>query len=89
MSTSQARAARGTDASNSIFFLVSQLIAVNLPELGSFQRLKHIDLARGTLRGASGKFFHAVGDNLRQLHYLLAQFSMFRNVALNTVAIGL
>ena len=52
MSTSQARAARGTDASNSIFFLVSQLIAVNLPELGSFQRLKHIDLARGTLRAA-------------------------------------
>ena len=42
MSTSQARAARGTDASNSIFFLVSQLIAVNLPKLGSFQRLKHI-----------------------------------------------
>src|SRR6266480_5139946 len=44
---------------------------------------------RGTLRGASGKLFHAIGDNLRQLHYLLAQFSAFRNVALNTVAISL
>jgi hypothetical protein len=44
---------------------------------------------RGTLRGASGKFFHAIGDNLRQLHYLLTQFSVFRNVTLNTVAIGL
>ena len=44
---------------------------------------------RGTLRGASGKFFHAVEDNLRQLHYLLTQFSVFRNIALNTVAIGL
>jgi len=35
------------------------------------------------------EFFHAVGDNLSQLHYLLAQFGVFRNVALNPVAIGL
>jgi hypothetical protein len=33
--------------------------------------------------------FHAVGDNLRQLHYLLAQFGVLRNVALNPIAIGL
>jgi len=38
---------------------------------------------------APGEFFHAVGDNLRQLHYLLTQFSVFRNVALNTIAISL
>ena len=38
---------------------------------------------------ASGKFSHAVRDNFRQLHYLLAQFGVFRNVALNAVAIGL
>src|SRR5690349_17785457 len=43
----------------------------------------------GTLRGAFRKFFHAVEDNLRQLNYLLTQFSVFRNIALNTVAIGL
>jgi hypothetical protein len=41
------------------------------------------------LSGASGKFSHAVRDNFRQLHYLLAQFGVFRNVALNAVAIGL
>ena len=46
-------------------------------------------LPYGTLRGASGKFFHAVEDNLRQLNYLLTQFGVFRNIALNTVAIGL
>jgi hypothetical protein len=44
---------------------------------------------RGTLRGAPAKCFHAVENNLRQLHYLLTQFSVFRNIALNTVAIGL
>ena len=43
----------------------------------------------GTLRGAFRKFFHAFEDNLRQLNYLLTQFSVFRNIALNTVAIGL
>jgi hypothetical protein len=31
---------------------------------------------------------HAVGDN-SQLHHLLAQFGVFRNVALNALAIGL
>jgi hypothetical protein len=31
-------------------------------------------LALCTLPGASGEVFHAIGDNLRQLHYLLAQF---------------
>ena len=41
------------------------------------------------LSGASGEFVYAVGDNLRQLHYLLAQFGVFLNVALNTIAIGL
>jgi hypothetical protein len=41
------------------------------------------------LSGASGEFLYAVGDNLRQLHYLLAQFGVFLNVALNTIAIGL
>jgi hypothetical protein len=46
-------------------------------------------LPYGTLRGAFGKFFHAVEDNLRQLNYLLTQFGVFRNIALNTVAIGL
>jgi hypothetical protein len=35
------------------------------------------------------EFFHTVGDNLRQLHHLLAQFSVFRDVALNAIAIGL
>jgi hypothetical protein len=41
------------------------------------------------LSGASGEFLYAVGDNLRQLHYLLAQFGVFLNVALNTIAVGL
>jgi hypothetical protein len=43
----------------------------------------------GTLRGTAGEVFHAVGDNIRQLHYLLAQSGVLRNVALNAVAIGL
>jgi len=44
---------------------------------------------RGTRRGASGKFFQAVRDNLRQLDDLLRQFSVIGNIALNTVPIGL
>ncbi len=35
------------------------------------------------------EFFHAVGNNRSQLHDLLAQFSILRNVALNAIAIGL
>ena len=35
------------------------------------------------------EFFHAVGDNRSQLHHLLAQFRVFRNVAFNAIAIGL
>ena len=35
------------------------------------------------------EFFHTVGDNRSQLHHLLAQFGVFRNVALNAIAIGL
>ena len=71
---------------------------ITLPDFGfpvlervtfSAVRCLHHAISRGTLPGASGEFFHAVGDNLRQLHYLLAQFSVFRNVALNAVAIGL
>src|SRR5262249_50078532 len=38
---------------------------------------------------APRKFFHAVRDNTRQLQYLLAQFGVFHNVALNAIAIGL
>ena len=41
------------------------------------------------LSGAAGEFFHAVRNDFRQLHHLLAQFGVFRNVALNAVAIGL
>ena len=33
--------------SNSIFFLLSHLVAVHLPELGSIQRLKHVRTKRG------------------------------------------
>ena len=33
------------------------------------------------------EFFHTVGDNRSQLHHLLAQFRVFRNVALNAIAI--
>jgi hypothetical protein len=44
---------------------------------------------RGPLPRASGEVFHAVGDNPRELHDLLAQFGVFCNVALNAVAIGL
>ena len=35
------------------------------------------------------EFPHTVGDNSSQLHHLLAQFSVFRNVALNAIAISL
>jgi hypothetical protein len=35
------------------------------------------------------EFFHAVGDNRSELHHLLAQFRVFRNVAFNAIAIGL
>ena len=35
------------------------------------------------------EFFHTVGDNRSQLHHLLAQFCVFRNVVLNAIAIGL
>ena len=35
------------------------------------------------------QLFHTVGDNRSQLHDLLAQFSVLRNVALNAIAIGL
>jgi hypothetical protein len=35
------------------------------------------------------EFFHTFGDNRSQLHHLLAQFCVFRDVALNTIAIGL
>jgi hypothetical protein len=35
------------------------------------------------------EFFHTVGDNRSQLHHLLAQFNVFRNVALNAIAVGL
>ena len=35
------------------------------------------------------EIFHAVRNNIGQLHHLLAQFGVFRNVALNSIAIGL
>ena len=41
------------------------------------------------LSGAAGEFFNAVRNDFRQLHHLLAQFGVFRNVTLNAVAIGL
>ena len=40
------------------------------------------------LSGTGGKFFYAVRNDFRQLHHLLTQFGVFRNVALNAVAIG-
>jgi hypothetical protein len=60
-------------------------------ERGTFSAVRRVHHAyfRSTLPGASGEFFHAIGDNLRQLHYPLAQFGVFCNVALNAVAIGL
>ena len=38
---------------------------------------------------AAREFFHTVGDNRSQLHYRLAQFTVLRNVALNTTEISL
>ena len=35
------------------------------------------------------EFPHAVRNDPRQLHHLLAQFGVFHNVALNAIAIGL
>jgi len=35
------------------------------------------------------EFPHAVRNDFRQLHHLLAQFGVFHNVALNAIAIGL
>jgi hypothetical protein len=40
------------------------------------------------LSGTAGEFFYAVRNDFRQLHHLLTQFGVFRNVALNAVAIG-
>ena len=41
------------------------------------------------LSRVAGEFFHAVRNDFRQLHHLLAQFGLFHNVALNAIAIGL
>jgi len=34
------------------------------------------------------KLFHTFGDNFSQLHHLLSQLAVFRNIALNAIAVG-
>jgi hypothetical protein len=34
------------------------------------------------------KLFHTFGDNFGQLHHLLSQLAVFRNIALNAIAVG-
>src|SRR5215472_13205981 len=58
-------------------------------ERGTFSAMRRLRHLAALYPERPWEFFHAVGDNLSQLHYLLAQFGVFRNVALNPVAIGL
>jgi hypothetical protein len=34
------------------------------------------------------KLFHTFGDDFGQLHHLLSQLAVFRNIALNAIAVG-
>ncbi len=46
-------------------------------------------LCLSTDASSARELFHTFGYNPSQLHHLMAQFCVFRDVALNTIAIGL
>ena len=68
--------------------MIEMIAAEECKSIQDFKRYGLTDWLSIDARSAR-EFFHAVGDNLRQLHHLLAQFGVFRNVALNAIAIGL
>ena len=59
------------------------------PSIPSQKPARLISGCLSTDSRSTRQFFHTVGDNRSQLHYLLAQFRVFRNVALNAIAIAL